>query len=47
MLTSSLYEDMACAKTLDVTLKTAPCTVWDTIAEGILAEVRQCAEVEI
>lgn len=25
---------------LDVTLSTAPCTVWDTIAEGIAVEAR-------
>lgn len=28
---------MAWARMLDVTLSTAPCTVWDTIADGILA----------
>lgn len=47
LLTSSLYADMACAKTLDVTLRRAPCTVWATIAEGIVWEVRRCTAVEI
>lgn len=34
--TLSLYEDMACARTLDVMLRTAPCSVCIIMAEDMV-----------